>query len=161
MVCQHAAHEGRHGRDPGGSTRPEPTGLHECQRLPMQQGLGIGADAPHQGQGFPVGADQDVLTVVKGLAVALDAARTAACAGGHLEQRHGAAELDETHGRRQAGPAGADHCDAGARAALTARAHCPRQWVRVAIHSLRSGVSDVRWCSTWKPWRSISRSSVR
>ena len=37
----------------------------------------------------------------------------------------------------------------------------PRQWVRIAIQSLRSGVSEVRWCSTWKPSASISRSSVR
>jgi hypothetical protein len=26
---------------------------------------------------------------------------------------------------------------------------------------LRSGVSDVRWCSTWKSSASISRSKVR
>ena len=33
--------------------------------------------------------------------------------------------------------------------------------VRQAIHSLRTGVSEVRWLSTWQPSRRISASSVR
>ena len=45
------------------------------------------------------------------------------------------------HGGSQAGPAGADH-------GHTQRLQRPRQCVRHAIHSLRSGVSEVRWCST-------------
>ena len=40
-------------------------------------------------------------------------------------------------------------------------AHRPRQWVRRAIQSLRMGVSEVRWCSTWKPSAEISSSRLR
>ena len=57
--------------------------------------------------------------------------------------------------RSQTGPAGADHRDAARRgvAVGTTDRQRPRRWVRVAIHSLRSGVSEMRWCSTWKPSR--------
>ena len=56
------------------------------------------------------------------------------------------------HRRSQAGPAGADN----------GQIHSlPSACTRQASQSLRSGVRLMRWCSTWKLSRSISRSRVR
>ena len=71
----------------------------------------------------------------------LHAARAPAGLRRHLEDLDRVAGAARVHRRGQAGPAGADHGHAQ-------RLQRPRQCVRQAIHSLRSGVSEVRWCST-------------
>ena len=82
-------------------------------------------------------------------------ARAPAELRGHLEQRDFQPPAGRLDRCCQPGPTAADHRD-------LAVAHQPaRQFVRMAIQSLRSGVSEMRWCKTWKPSASISRSSVR
>ena len=65
---------------------------------------------------------------------------------------------------------GADEIDArlrmikGGGGALTREkivAAVARQFVCIAIQSFLTGVSEMRWCSTWNWLASISRSSVR
>ena len=123
-------------------------GAHE--RPPL-----VDADDLHQAQGLRIGADEDVLPVVERQPADVDAARSAAKLRRHLVQRDGMAAQRRFHRGRQAGPAATDDGDP------QPGHHRPRQFVHIAIHSLRSGVSDVRWCSTWKLSASISRSSVR
>ena len=143
--------------------RPQPQPhavlVEQRQRLALQHRVGIDADAAHQPERGGVGADQDVLAVVEpvgriaaGRALGGQAARAPAGLRRHLEDRHRVAGLDRGDRCRQPGPARADDGDA---------AHRPRQLVFIAIQSLRTGVSEMRWCSTWNSVASISRSSVR
>ena len=96
-----------------------------------------------QAQRFGVGTDQDVLPVVEFEAVHTDASRASAQLRCHLEQRDTVAQPRRFDCAGQTGPATADHGHA-----QRSLRHRPRQFVRMAIQSLRSGVSEVRWCST-------------
>ena len=69
---------------------------------------------------------------------------------GRLEDADFGAGGAQLNGRREAGPAAADDRDFQARIQ-----------VRQAIHSLRSGGSEMRWRNTWQPSRLISSSRVR
>ena len=102
-----------------------------------EQALTIGADRVHQAQGFAVGADQDVLAVVECMTVNVDAAGAATQLFGGFEYGDFAACGAKLDGRCEAGPAAADDC-------------CFQALIQVrqASHSLRSGVSEVRWRST-------------
>src|SRR5690349_10021956 len=95
-----------------------------------------------------VRAKQQVLAVVERQSVPHDAARAAADAGRRLVQRDAVRALRELDRGRAAGPA---------RANDDYVSHA----VRVAIHSLRNGVSAMRRSSTRYPSRAISSSSVR
>ena len=75
----------------------------------------------------------------------------------HVEYLDAMAALDAVDSGREASPPGADDSDLEP----LLRAHRACQFVRIAIQTLRSGVSDTRWCRTWKPPASISRSNVR
>ena len=99
-------------------------------------------DASQQCQRFRIGAEQQVLAVVDRQAGALDAPRPSAGNRAGLEQRDLDAGVGQRDGGRAAGPAGADDRDRAA-------AVHDRREVFQAIHSLRNGVSDVRWSSTW------------
>ena len=99
----------------------------------------------HQAQGLAAGADQDVLAVVEAPSCGRRRARPAAAgAAPSRTASRGAPRLRRLDRGGEPGPAGADHGDAQ-RAASRQR---PRHCVRAAIHSLRSGVSEVRWSST-------------
>ena len=154
-MCQHAARE----RQAGVAWRQSQTqaiGSDERERC-AHEGLGrVHAHGLHQPQRFGVRTDQDVLAVVELEAVDIDPAGAATELRCHLEQRDAVAASGRFDGSGQACPAAAHHSHR-----LCLSRHCPRQLVRMAIHSLRSGVSEVRWCSTWNPSASISRSSVR
>ena len=105
-----------------------------------------------------VGADADVLAVVEHQASAFELARASAQLRRHLEERYLRTRSAGFDRSRQARPAAADDADPAPRlsgdANLASPLHqCPRQFVRMAIHSLRSGVSAVRWCSTRKSSR--------
>ena len=75
----------------------------------------------------------------------VQAARPATSAARGFEQGAVVTGFAQMHGRRQAGPAGADDGDTPAGPGAVQRV--PTQ-VRHAIHSLRSGVRVMRWCST-------------
>ena len=157
-VSQHRPHEG----GDGGTRRQlqaAAIGVHQGQRAAQQQLLGRGAHLAHQGQRAAVSADQDVLAVVQRQAVHRHLAGAAAQLRRHLEQRDLGAGADAGHRGGQAGPAAADDRHPGHGAWGHGQRAC--QLVRIAIHTLRSGVSAMRWCSTWKSLASISRSSVR
>ena len=113
----------------------------------------VHAQGLHQGQGLGVGTDQDVLTVVHtrppGQINGSGASAECAC---HLKDADLVSCLNRIYRSSQARPACADNSDFHQR---------PRQLVRIAIHNLRSGVSEVRWCSTRKSSASISRNKVR
>jgi hypothetical protein len=79
-----------------------------------------------------------MLAVVQTLSVRLDAARPAAELSGGLEDGHLCACSGQLDGGGETCPAAADD----------RRSH-PRTQVRQAIHSLRIGVSEVRWVRTW------------
>ena len=150
---QHCAYERRDGRA-AMQLEALAVGILQRQWQAPQQRARVGADLAHQRQRGLVGADQDVLAVVQRLPAHMHRAGPAAGLGCHLEHLDRVSGLARVDRRRDAGPAGAD--DGHAQGIQR-----PRQWVRHAIHSLRSGVSEVRWCSTRKPSASISRSSVR
>ena len=133
---QHRANEGRHRRSRA-KLQTLAIGILQRQRQPLQQRRDVGADLAHQLQRVPVRADQDVLPVVQRMALHLHRARAPARLRRHLEHLHRVAGLARVHCRGDAGPAGADHRD-------SQRSQWPRQFVRHAIHSLRSGVSEVR-----------------
>ena len=101
--------------------------------------LVIGADPGHQSQGFPIGADQDVLAVVHRHAVQVHAAGAAAERARCFEYGDRDAAGGQLHGGRHARIAGADDGD-GRRQ--------PASHVRSAIPILRSGVRMMRWSST-------------
>lgn len=103
----------------------------------------------HQSEQRRVGADQDVLAVVEIAAAGAHAPCPPARHGTRFEDGGCDAMLRERDCRRHPGVAGADD------GYTPARTH-----VFQASQSLRSGVSEVRWLSTWKPSRSISASSV-
>jgi hypothetical protein len=148
--------ERRHDRSPAEPQAP-PVSVDEGQRA-AQEGVAFGhTDVAQQAKGLDVGADTDVLPVVEHGAARNHVAGAAAGLRRHLEQGHMGAAADRFDRRRQPRPAGADHSDARA-----ARGHYrPRQFVRMAIQSLRNGVSEMRWCRTWKPSASISRRRLR
>ena len=153
---QHTAHKGQHGMALGqGQARV--VGVAQHQRAASQPSIGRRTHQGHQRQGLGVGADQDVLPVVSFVGVLQHAAGATAGLRGHLEHLDLLAALGGAHGGGQTCPAGAHHGDA----ALRHGTQRPRQWVRAAIHSLRSGVSAMRCCSTWKSDASISRSRAR
>ena len=152
---QHAAHKGWY-CGTRAQAQTSASGIDQGQRAAHEHLVGIGANATHQVQRGAVCADQDVLAIVEHAARGIQPPCPAARGGGQLEQAGLGALLQRPHRRRQAGPACAYHGDAQrlarsvqclCRCAADA-AHRPRQWVFSAIHSLRSGVSEVRWCST-------------
>ena len=133
-----------------GSASRNPALSYDLQRVPFQQLLGIGANPTHQAQRLAIGAEQDVLAVVQPAPVELD------CTGAPAQRAPGFVKGGGDTGRRQfdgsrdARPAAADDGDLHAKAQ-----------VFQAIQSLRTGVSAMRWCRTWKLSRLISSSSVR
>ena len=112
-------------------------GVGQFKRDASEQALTISADRVHQAQSFAIGADQNVLAVVERVTMDVDAARAATQLFGGFEYGDFAACGAELDGSRQAGPAAADDC-------------CSQALIQVrqASHSLRSGVSEVRWLST-------------
>ena len=103
----------------------------------FQEPLGIGADFPHQAQRLAVSADQEVLPVVEPVAVQVHAARPPAELLRGLENGDPDPGLGQFDRRGQPRPAATDD-----------RGLHPRTQVRQAIHSLRIGVSEVRWLRT-------------
>ena len=127
------------------------------QGLAVQLAVHIDADEPQQPQAFGIGADQDMLPVVQpGIApvgqLHVQAAGASARCPRGLVEGDAVAGLHAFDGRGQPGPARSNDGDVHTR---------PRACTRQASQNLRSGVSAMRWCSTAKPSRSISRSSVR
>ena len=180
-LAEHGAHKGRHWRA-AAQAQALAIGVLQRQRHATQQRRHIGTDVSHQLERGLVGADEDVLPVVQRIG-----RRLARCArvrqaeapsrrppprgrhGVHARRRrcrpsprrprqYSATGRQGTAVRVSRLGVGADHT-AGRQTRW--RTQRPRQFVRQAIHSLRSGVSEVRWCSTRKPSASISRSSVR
>ena len=125
----------------------EAAGVAQLERH-AQQRVARHADAPHEAEQLAVGADQDMLAVVQRFALRHDPARAPAGDGPGLVHRDRHALRGERHRAGHAGVSGADD--------RYAASH-----VFQAIHSLRSGVSEVRRSSTRKPSRSISASSAR
>ena len=159
--AQHAAHKGRR-RSARGQLQPAAVGCDQGEWPAQQQCRGVRTHRAHQRQRGGVGTDQDVLAVVKIAVAGTDPPCPAARLAGHLEQGHVGTALHQPHRSRQASPASADHRKtARGPAVWPGQRHLPRQWVSRAIHNLRSGVSEVRWCSTWKLSDSISRSKAR
>ena len=138
----------------GRQSQSRASGILQRQRHAQQPRRRVGADHSHQFERCAVRADQDVLAVVQIMAghTHRSGAPTGLCR--HLEDLYLMAGQTGMHCSGNAGPSCTDDGDAP-------RRQWPRQLVRQAIHSLRTGVSEVRWCSTRKPSASISRSSVR
>ena len=100
-----------------------------------------------------------MLAVVEGeglaaIAFGRQGAGPAAQGAGGLEDGHAVPGPGRAQRGRQARPAGADDGDAHGYMR-------PSACIFQASQNLRSGVSAMRWCSTWKFSASISRSSVR
>ena len=116
---------------------------HHRQRSPDEQRArgDLAVHARDQRERLRVGAEQDVLAVVERQAVALDAPRAPAQHRGRLVQRRRNAGVRERDRGRASGPAATDDRDRRA-------ARYAARDVFHAIHSLRSGVSDVRRSST-------------
>ena len=133
-----------------GSARRKPVWSTTCSGRRSSSLLGVGADLAHQGQRLAIGAEQDVLAVVQRAAVDVDAAGAAAEGAAGFEQGGVDAGCRQFDGGGDARPAAADDGDLHAKAQ-----------VFQAIQSLRTGVSAMRWCRTWKLSRLISSSSVR
>ncbi len=134
----------------------------EMQRRAFERGVEVDLETLQQRQRLAIRADQDVLAVVERDLPSVrgdprHAPRAAAERARSLEQRDVHAGIGEMRGGREPGPASADDGDA-----LRGRAHRPgATHVRHAIHSLRIGVSEMRWFSTAKSARSISSSTAR
>ena len=126
--------------------------MADFQRQAFEQAFRIGTNHAHQSQGLPVGADQDVLAVIERVLLDVDAACPAAELPGGLEYADRCTGSAQFNCCRQPGPATADDGDF---------VFQPLIHVRQAIHSLRSGVSEVRWVNTWQPSRLISSRTVR
>ena len=123
---------------PGGRRRPRPSGSTSASGRRCSSALGVGADAAHQRQRLAVGADQDVLAVVERQAVVRRrcGARPPSC--GAISNSVTAWPASRGRARRRPGrPSRRRPPPRGAAAAQRSR-----QCVRIAIHSLRSGVSD-------------------
>ena len=131
-------------------------------------------------QAVAIRADQQVLSVVQIERPAGEAQRDPAGPPADLrravQQGDGKPGFGQAQGSGQAGPAGADHDD---RRTAIDRVQAHRRTgidrvqassgmrgtraltkVRQASQNLRSGVSETRWRSTWKPSSSISVSRV-
>ena len=117
---------------------------------PPQQFFRISAHFLDQAQRFAIRANEDVLTVVEVQTVDFDASRASAELPRRFEHGDVHALGCQFDRGRQTGPAAANDRDLQ-----------PLIQVRQAIHSLRIGVSDVRWLSTRQPSFLISSSSVR
>ncbi len=109
----------------------------ELERQSFEQSLGIGTDDVHQAQRFAIGADENVLAVVQRMPIYIDAARPAAGLFRGLKNNGFDARAGQFNSRSETGPASANDRD-----------FQPLIQVRQAIHSLRTGVSEVRWVST-------------
>ena len=153
-----------------GGAQLEAARAGQSQPRAHEHRCGIGADAADQFERRAVGADQQVLTVVDvERRVRIDPKRqgTRAPAGHGRCVDHGdpLTRLEQSDGRGQAGPAGADdqgvaHPPPDARRAASKPGGLPATQVRHASQSLRIGVSEVRRSSTRKSSRAISSSSV-
>ena len=137
-----------------GQAQPGAVGEGEGQRLAVEHVFRPHPHLAHEAQAFGVGADQDVLAVVQRQSVGVQRTGTAAHAARGLEDGGPHARCGQFNGGRQTGPAGADDGDTHAQKR-------PSACIFHASQNLRSGVRLVRWFSTWKLSRSISRSSVR
>ena len=62
-------------RRPGGQGHAKAAAVVDSEWAAVEQGVGVGANAAHQGQGVAIGAEQDVLAVVQRPAVDADATR--------------------------------------------------------------------------------------
>ncbi|CFM06566.1 Uncharacterised protein [Bordetella pertussis] len=131
------------------------------QRPAHQQRIRVASQAAHQRQGFAIGAQQDVLAVVQVVAELRVDHAAGAPAGRAPGFEHGdlGVGLAQRHAGGQAGPARSDDGDLH-RASRRTRGAPPLTQVFQASHSLRTGVSEMRWCSTCQSSRSISSSSA-
>ena len=125
-----------------GRERPDP------QRRPGP-GRYVVVNDCRQCERIGIGAEQQMLTVVERQSVPIHRARAATERGSGFVQLDAVPAARELDGSGASRPATADD-----------RNHA-RQAARVAIHSLRSGVSAIRRSSTRNPSRAISSSSVR
>ena len=155
----------------------------QVQGQAQEQGVQVGAGVQptHQRHRFGIGAEHQVLAVVdRAEHRVVDASRTPAHRARRLEDRDILAGAPQRERGRQPSPSGADDRNPHAHSALNVRA-CralgqdgfalrlirrtmplpPATQLLHASHSLRTGVSEIRWCSTCQCSRSISSSSVK
>lgn len=129
-------------------TQMELFGISQLEGQAKQKPVGIGADVPHQSEQGGVGADENMLAIVERSPASGDATRATSEHGAAFENGDALAALRERHRCREAGVPSTDY-------------GYVRSQVEIAIHSLRIGVSDVRWVSTLKPSAATSSSTVR
>jgi len=123
--------------------QPRTVGIADEQRCTQERSIDIDPDRAQKTQRVNIGANQDVLAVVERQAADTNSASPSAELGSHFEKRDGMAALHSSYSCSETGPACSDN-----RNSLRCRHQRPRQFVRIAIHSLRKGVSEVRWCNT-------------